>query len=276
MIPEFPQHETAQRENKTDFQNLQARCVKVDDATMKEVFLSYHHEDKKIAAEVKAELKKAGFSSFLAHDDIGVSTVWREEILKRLESCSALMAIVTEHFASSVWVNQEVGAVMARGKPIVSLIFVGSRELPGFLEMFQGIRVSSISEAVEKSLETIARGPEPEEMRQNPLTAKAVEQHTIDHREFTKRFIESMPGPYLADEYRDLVQFLTGTWHPIYPEENDALFADIRNHDSSGILDKWEEWKTKNRDYVKERASIFKEIADKLILQDRSKASSFV
>jgi hypothetical protein len=108
-------------ENSTDFQNLQACHVEVATVTMKEVFLSYHHKDKKIAAKVKTELKKAGFSSFLAHDDIRVSRVWREEILKRLDSCSALMAIVTKNFASSVWVNQEVGAAMARGKPIVSL-----------------------------------------------------------------------------------------------------------------------------------------------------------
>ena len=32
---------------------------------MKKVFLSYHHEDKKIAAEVKSELGKSGFTGFL-------------------------------------------------------------------------------------------------------------------------------------------------------------------------------------------------------------------
>lgn len=127
---------------------------------MKVVFLSYNHVDKEIAAEVKVELEKAGFGSFLAHDDIEVSKIWREEILKHLDSCSALMAIVTENFASSVWVNQEVGAVMAKGKPIVSLIFAGSQRLPGFLEMFQGIPVSSINDAVRKSLPTITKGPE--------------------------------------------------------------------------------------------------------------------
>jgi hypothetical protein len=127
---------------------------------MKEVFLSYHHEDKKIAAEVKAELEKSGFSAFLAHEDIEVTKIWRNEILKHLDSCSALMAIVTNHFLGSAWVNQEVGAVMAKGKPIVSLIFEGSLTLPGFLEMFQGIHVSSINEAVGKSLATIAKSPE--------------------------------------------------------------------------------------------------------------------
>lgn len=231
---------------------------------MKEVFLSYHHDDKKIAAEVKAELEKAGLTSFLAHDDIEVSKVWRDEILKHLDSCSALIAIVTANFRGSVWVNQEVGAVMAKKKPIVSLIFAQSERLPGFLEMFQGIHVSTINDVVSKSLEAIAKGPESEALRQLPLFAKAIEQHTLDHRELARKFIESMPGPYLADEYRDLVQFLTGTWQQIYPYEHEALFADIKNHDSSGILDKWEEWKSKNRDYVKERASIFKEIADKL------------
>jgi hypothetical protein len=49
---------------------------------MKEIFLSYHHNDGKIAAEVKTELQKAGFASFLAHDD-EVSKIWRQEILKQ-------------------------------------------------------------------------------------------------------------------------------------------------------------------------------------------------
>jgi hypothetical protein len=119
---------------------------------MKEVFLSYHHEDKKIAAEVKSELKRAGFEGFLAHDDIEVSKEWRDEILTHLDSCSALTAIVTEHFAGSVWVNQEVGVAMGKRKPIVSLIFARSQALPGFLEMFQGIPVSGIREAVDKHI----------------------------------------------------------------------------------------------------------------------------
>jgi hypothetical protein len=124
---------------------------------MKEIFLSYHHNDRKMAAEVKTELQKAGFAGFMAHDDIEVSKVWRQEILKHLDSCSALMAIVTEHFAGSVWVNQEVGALMAKAERIVSLIFAGSEGLPSFLEMFQGIPLSSLNEAVAKSLETIAK-----------------------------------------------------------------------------------------------------------------------
>ena len=144
---------------------------------MKEVFLSYNHVDKEIAAEVKAELQRAGFGSFLAHDDIEVSKIWRDEILKHLDSCSALMAIVTENFASSVWVNQEVGAVMAKGKPIVSLIFAGSQRLPGFLEMFQGIPVSSINDAVRKSISTITKGPDLQGSRQlNAWTKESLNQ----------------------------------------------------------------------------------------------------
>jgi len=127
---------------------------------MKEVFLSYYHENKKIAADVKSELEKVGFSAFLAHEDIEVSKVWRDEIRRHLDSCSALIAIVTTSFSSSVWVNQEIGAVMAQGKPIVSLIFEGAEALPGFLEMFQGIPVSTISDAVGRSVNAIINSPD--------------------------------------------------------------------------------------------------------------------
>ena len=89
----------------------------------KEVFLSYHHKDKTLAGKIKKRLDTLGFDAFLAHEDIDVSVESNREILRRLESCSVLIAIVTRNFSRSEWTNQEVGIFLGKNKPVVSLVF---------------------------------------------------------------------------------------------------------------------------------------------------------
>jgi len=123
-----------------------------------EVFSSYHHEDRVLAGRIKEKLEATGFTAFLAHGDIEVAAEWRAEILKHLDSCLGLVAVVTEKFAVSPWTNQEVGIAIGKGKPIVSMIFCATNKvLPGFLESLQGIAASEskIEDAVHKSTQTI-------------------------------------------------------------------------------------------------------------------------
>lgn len=100
--------------------------------TVAEVFLSYHHDDKLLAANVRGQLESLGCVAFLAHEDIEVSAEWRAEILRHLDTCSGLIAIVTDNFSKSPWTNQEVGVVIGKTKPVVSLLFSSSRDLRGF------------------------------------------------------------------------------------------------------------------------------------------------
>ena len=124
---------------------------------MNEVFLSYNHDNRVLAGRVKQRLEKLGFAAFLAHEDIEVSEKWRSEILKHLDSCSGMLAIVTENFSKSAWTNQEVGFLMGRNKPIVSLAFgIPTKSLPGLLEELQAI--PDVSEAsLEAALDKAAK-----------------------------------------------------------------------------------------------------------------------
>lgn len=127
--------------------------------TSREIFLSYSHKDRSLARKVKQELKKLGFTAFLAHKDISVSAEWRAEILKHLSSCTALMAVVTKNFADSAWTNQEVGIALGKDKPIVSLMFDRSKLIPGFLEALQGVSASekTISYAVRRGVRVASK-----------------------------------------------------------------------------------------------------------------------
>jgi hypothetical protein len=129
-----------------------------DISLQKEVFLSYNHQDRVLAGQVRNQLEALGYAAFLAHDDIEVSAQWREEILRHLESCSGLISVVTENFGRSAWANQEVGFILGKNKPVASLIFgEASQILPGFLASLQGIPASeaTISMAVIQAIKPI-------------------------------------------------------------------------------------------------------------------------
>lgn len=113
--------------------------------------MSYAHDDKVLAGKVKQRLEANGLSAFLAHEDLEVSADWRVEILKHLDTCSAMIAIVTEKFTESVWTNQEVGIAIAKKLVILPLMFEGSGFMKGFIEMYQGVTVT------ENTLDTVVR-----------------------------------------------------------------------------------------------------------------------
>ena len=120
--------------------------------------MSYSTLDKVLAGKIRELLTKEGVEVFLAHHDIAISKEWREEILKHLNSCDALLAVITPNFRKSVWTNQEAGFVIGKGNKVVSLIFkyVDIKKL-GFLEAYQGIQTKNenLEENIRKILEVI-------------------------------------------------------------------------------------------------------------------------
>jgi len=117
--------------------------------------LSYDTNDRVVAGEIKKYLQKKGYESFLAHEDIEVSADWRDEILKHLETCVGLIAVVTADFPKSSWTNQEVGIAIGKNKPVISIVLDSGRSLPGFLESRQAIITSA--EDLEKAVEEVAQ-----------------------------------------------------------------------------------------------------------------------
>lgn len=108
-----------------------------------EVFLSYNHDNKELAGEIGKLFNKLGLEVFLAHEDMVPSVEWRQEILKHLESCAVLVAIVTNEFLEPTFANQEVRIVIGKGKPPISLRF--AEELPGFLDNYQAYPIPQFS-----------------------------------------------------------------------------------------------------------------------------------
>lgn len=105
-------------------------------------FLSYSHKDKRLAGNIKAKLKQYGFDCFLAHEDIAPSVEWQEEILRQLQGCDALIAVLTSAFDNSDWTHQEIGIAFGRGPIMPIMVPVKVTRMPvGFLSRFQAITV---------------------------------------------------------------------------------------------------------------------------------------
>jgi hypothetical protein len=125
---------------------------------MVKVFLSYHHNDRKLAAGVKECLSGLGMNVFMAHQDLEPSTEWQEEILKNLRKCDVFMPLLTKRFHSSNWTDQETGIAFASEKFILPLKV--SPDPYGFIGKLQALKVrKELEETCRKIVQVLASRP---------------------------------------------------------------------------------------------------------------------
>ena len=106
---------------------------------MIKAFISYAHEDKERAADIKTAFKKLGVESFLAHQTLDVSDDWRKRILNELCSSQIFIALLSENFKASDWCDQEAGIAVSRGEDVLIFPFwLGRTEPYGFICKSQG------------------------------------------------------------------------------------------------------------------------------------------
>ena len=76
--------------------------------------------------------------------------------MTQLDTCTALIAVVTENFIGSSFANQEAGIVLGKGKQVIPIRF-GDAKLPGFLESLQAIPATNqtLNVAVKKTVHAI-------------------------------------------------------------------------------------------------------------------------
>jgi hypothetical protein len=109
------------------------------------VFISYHSSEGHHAGSVKALLEREGFSCFLAHEDLKVSTEWRDRIWEELKHCDCFVGLVSEASNSSVWCQQESAVALCRLPP-ERFVFVklGTVDPQGFCSKFQALPVGKL------------------------------------------------------------------------------------------------------------------------------------
>jgi ribosomal protein L17 len=102
------------------------------------LFLSHISSDKKLTSDIKANLERWAIDGFVAHEDIEPTKEWTKEIQTALETCHALVAILTPQFHVSNWTDQEVGYCIKRRVLIVP-VMIGVVPY-GFMAPYQGLK----------------------------------------------------------------------------------------------------------------------------------------
>ena len=112
-------------------------------------FISYSHEDKLVAGNVKDALEAVGILAFLAHEDIGISEEWERKILMELERMQLFVPLISKSFTRSSWAPQEVGYSIARPEVLIIPIQLDETTPIGFISRQQGKQISDYTDVAE-------------------------------------------------------------------------------------------------------------------------------
>lgn len=99
-------------------------------------FISYHHEDRRIAGRISEVLEGLDVDAFMAHEHIDVSEEWRLAILRELERMDFFVAILSERYQASHWCTQEAGIAAFRNLTCIPLT-IDRTIPPGFIQHVQ-------------------------------------------------------------------------------------------------------------------------------------------
>lgn len=86
------------------------------------VFISYSSDDKFIGGLFKQCFENyAGFSVFLAHEDIFPALEWELKIIKNLKETDVVIPLITDNYRNSEFTDQELGMALALSKIIIPI-----------------------------------------------------------------------------------------------------------------------------------------------------------
>lgn len=101
------------------------------------LFVTHTHANREFAGRLRTVLKHVAVDAFVAHDTIEPTREWQDEIESALNTCDALLALLTDDFVNSKWCDQEIGFCLARAVLIIPLRM--SADPHGFIGKYQGL-----------------------------------------------------------------------------------------------------------------------------------------
>lgn len=84
-----------------------------------DVFLSHSSGDAAVARELRAALEAAGYSCWMAPDDVVGNDPWAEQILAAIEATGAMVVLISANANGSPHVSREVNLALSRKRPVI-------------------------------------------------------------------------------------------------------------------------------------------------------------
>lgn len=112
------------------------------------IFISHASEDKRMAREVAAILRRQGWEPWLDESDIRGGGPWAASIQQALRTCSVVVLLITAESVSKDWVLDEIQAARNLRVPIIPAVLEFVRlpdELQFMLQRTESIDVSALT-----------------------------------------------------------------------------------------------------------------------------------
>lgn len=104
------------------------------------VFISYSSQDKSLGGLFKqCFVDYAGFSVFLAHEDIAPALEWEFKMIKNLKEADVIIPLITDNYRASEFTDQELGMALAWNKIIIP-IKLSDINPYGFIKKYQALK----------------------------------------------------------------------------------------------------------------------------------------
>lgn len=123
---------------------------------MGHIFISYSRKDKEYVDELKKKLSSEGFKVWI-DDQILTGSRWKKEIKNAIDSCSALIVVMSETASQSTWVEREINYAEAKKKPILPLLIENENSFDFDLGHLQYKEVSDGSLPPERFYENLRK-----------------------------------------------------------------------------------------------------------------------
>ena len=88
---------------------------------MADLFISHSTEDIDWARELRRQLDGAGYTCWMAPDDVNGPVPWAEQIRMAIETCRVMLVVISRTANASNHVAKEVAVALELGKPMVPI-----------------------------------------------------------------------------------------------------------------------------------------------------------
>lgn len=85
----------------------------------RDLFISHASEDDAVARELRAALEAAGYTCWMAPDDVVGSRPWAEQILTAINATRIMVVLISKHANESVHVSREVNLALGHARAIL-------------------------------------------------------------------------------------------------------------------------------------------------------------
>lgn len=172
------------------------------------LFFSHTHPNKKLAAEIRADLLDKGVDLFVAHEMIEPTKEWMEEISMGLATCDAMVALLTSDFADSAYCDQELGFALSRDVLIIPIRH--GADPHGFISKFQALP-GDTSQLASHNLATdifqvLVASPKTAAKLAPAIAKRYSEAHSYDDARANLGRLQNIPAEHWTPEMIELVE----------------------------------------------------------------------